>query len=467
MKVSSTVFITASLLAAAASSVSALDYYTELNGLKCTAARYLKPTTVDDIKAAVSSSSSIRILGARHSSSEILCAGNNGTALDMSGFTSVSVDANARTATAGAGALLSDVQGELFKQKLSLEHTTLFGGITIGGGMGTGAHGSSLVHATNLGEQTVSLKVVRADGSVATITGDELRFYRPHLGLLGVIYEVTLRAVPLFKVQADVTEYDESILPNIGHLAAGKDLYQVIWYPSVKTVVTYTAQYMPIDAVGEGGFLNMIPNVNQIELNFYQLLLKLGPLSWCPQEYEAKQALLGRSLVRPSMLLNNNRPSTTAVGYPHQMIVSSCQKDKCPWTVMKTISFGVALPLSRAADAVNIIRDIRRKYPECFPLIGVFFRFAKAASSQYSAAAVELGRDTLHIEVEPPIDGASHPFYAEFMRRMVSEAEGRLHWGKNLEFGKANFDVSDFTAYMKQVDPKGLFQNSWSQTIFA
>ncbi|KAI8871556.1 hypothetical protein GQ42DRAFT_92783 [Ramicandelaber brevisporus] len=216
--------------------------------------------------------------------------------------------------------------------------------------------------------------------------------------------------------------------------------------------------------------LNWIPTLSIIEQVLYGILYSLGPLVFCFLEDETEKSHLGHSLFHPPMLLDNGSSATSAIGYPHQMLMSTCTKDKCGWASIKITTVGVAVPTSSTDQAINIVRDIYDHHPECLPLQGILFRFVKGTTPTLAtaAAAVERGQDTLHIEIDvsPGSDGLSRPFYTELRRRLVDEAGARLHWGKNEAFKRANFDVSDFTAYMKPVDPNGRFQNDWSRAVF-
>ncbi|KAI8866283.1 hypothetical protein GQ42DRAFT_158886 [Ramicandelaber brevisporus] len=386
----------------------------------------------------------------------------------MTAFNSIEINTDAKTVTVGAGAIMADVQAELVKHGLALEHTPAYGNITIGGGIGTGSHGSSLVRPATLGEQMVGLKVVYANGTVAEITGDDLRFYRPHLGLLGVVFEVTLRVVPVFKIYGEFAEHDDSILSTLHHIAADKDLYMAYWYPSQKKVISYSAQYLPITAPGDGAFLNLTPSMSGPFLFFYKSLVEVGgPLMWCVLEREVKQGMMSRSWIAPASFYNNDKPSTSGIGYPHQMLYSICDVGECPWNQARMHSLSIAVSTVRAAEAIQIVRDIHKQYPECFPNIGILLRFAKGTTKKESAAAVEMDRDTLHLDAAVTPYSEERPFFKEYVRRLITEVDGRLHWGKSREWkDKVNFDVSDFTAYMKSVDPDGRFQNDWSKIVF-
>jgi len=111
-------------------------------------------------------------------------------------------------------------------------------GISIGGALGTGAHGSSLKHPTSLSDDLIGIKVLDGNGIVRTITGDELNTFRVHIGLLGFVLEATFRVVPSFKLTIESKNYPDTILDDdtIVRWARENDYFVAQWWPHTNQV---------------------------------------------------------------------------------------------------------------------------------------------------------------------------------------------------------------------------------------
>jgi hypothetical protein len=94
----------------------------------------------------------------------------------------------------------------------------------------SGAHGSSLRHASALSDQIVGLEVIHPDGSVHTVKDSPvLNHYRVAMGSLGVITTVTFSVVPLFKVQWSTSQHSEDVLIDGGFYVCRFVILADIW----------------------------------------------------------------------------------------------------------------------------------------------------------------------------------------------------------------------------------------------
>mmetsp|Transcript_26739 Transcript_26739/g.68011 ORF Transcript_26739/g.68011 Transcript_26739/m.68011 type:complete len:990 (+) Transcript_26739:190-3159(+) len=133
-------------------------------------------------------------------------AGNLPTDLvvDISAMRRVlSVDEASLRVTVEAGISWEDLVAHLKPYDLAIENMSAYTKVTVGGAVATGTHGSGTRH---LSDQITSMSVVDAKGEVHTITDSALF---THLGVLGVVCEITLRVVPLFFVKQGCYTFSE------------------------------------------------------------------------------------------------------------------------------------------------------------------------------------------------------------------------------------------------------------------
>lgn len=90
------------------------------------------------------------------------------------------------TATFGAGLNMREATTFLRSHDRAFKTTPAFGNITVGGAVGTGAHGSSIKYNDSISSQIAKLKIVDGTGEIKEITDQEdLNAFKMHLGLLG------------------------------------------------------------------------------------------------------------------------------------------------------------------------------------------------------------------------------------------------------------------------------------------
>jgi len=173
-----------------------------------------RPLDLDDVVAAVSYASGeglpIAVRGGGHSVAGH-CMGDGSLVVDLRLMRQVTVDAGARLATCGGGALWEDLDPPCLRHGLATPGGT-FGdtgvaGLTLGGGIGhlIGLHGLTL-------DNLVATTVVTAAGDVVRASEDESAelFWalRGGGGNFGVVTDFTFRLHPVGLLRAGMLTYD-------------------------------------------------------------------------------------------------------------------------------------------------------------------------------------------------------------------------------------------------------------------
>jgi FAD/FMN-containing dehydrogenase len=228
---------------------------TELNPVPM--GRVATPRSVEDIVAAIKSSSGPISIGGGRFSMGGQTAIDNGLQLDMREFDEVvAFDAEKREITVQSGISWRELQEYIDPHDLSVKIMQTYANFSVGGSLSVNVHGRYIGHGPII-SSVKSVQLVLADGSVVTASREE----NPELffaaiggyGGIGVIADVTLELAVNQKVGRQtrtmpVTEYGEHFAANI------RDNKQVIFhnadmYPPAFEVVRDVSWYVTDDDV--------------------------------------------------------------------------------------------------------------------------------------------------------------------------------------------------------------------------
>ena len=142
----------------------------------------------------------LKVVGGRYSLSSVALPSREAVVLDLGHLDTIGVPRDGQI-TVGAGATLRALLDVLRSAGLQTGVVPLAGNFTLGAICGTPFYESSVHTGTHayFSTDVLEYKLVLADGSLRTVAGeDELAFFlRTHQGLLGIVYEITLRVYPL------------------------------------------------------------------------------------------------------------------------------------------------------------------------------------------------------------------------------------------------------------------------------
>ena len=175
-----------------------------------------QPSTVDEVRRAIASSTHCKALGARHSFNSI--ADSREEQIQLKHFESMELNEAARTVTVGAGITYGKLAPYIDSKGFAVHNLASLPHISVVGACATGTHGSGLKNG-NLSTAVRAVEMVTADGKLVTLSkatlGDQFAGAVVGLGALGVITRITLAVEPTFQMTQQVYQnLDFSVLKD-------------------------------------------------------------------------------------------------------------------------------------------------------------------------------------------------------------------------------------------------------------
>lgn len=170
------------------------------------AARFHRPTSLEELQRTVVGSDRVRVLGTGHSFNRI--ADTAGDSVSVAAMPAdIDLDTRAGTVRVAAGVRYGDLSARLQEAGRALHNLGSLPHISVGGACATGTHGSGDTNG-NLSTAVVGLRLVTASGDVVDIDRSDADFAGSviALGTLGVVTHLTLRTEPSYLVRQWVYE---------------------------------------------------------------------------------------------------------------------------------------------------------------------------------------------------------------------------------------------------------------------
>ncbi|KAJ3685728.1 hypothetical protein LUZ61_014892 [Rhynchospora tenuis] len=403
--------------------------------------------------------------------------------------------------TIESGMTLKDLIEAAAEANLALPYAPYWYGLTIGGLLSTGAHGSSLwgkgsaVHEYVIGTRVVTpapaaqnFAVIRALG----IGDPDLDAAKVSLGVLGVISQVTLQLQPMFKRSITFSTRDDTDLAEQAvNLAHQHEFADIAWHPGHGKVVYRLDDRVPVNVSGEGvyNFIGFRPTATAAIL----------ANRLAEEAFEASRNANGKCLdsqVTTSTLslarygLTNNGRNVTGypvIGYQNKMQASGgCAFGRedllltaCPWDPRIKGSFfhqtTVSIPLDRVKEFILDLQKLRDLNPKALCGLelydGILMRYVKASSAYLGKHSDMLDFDITYYRSRNPATPRLYEDIIEEIEQMaLFKYNGLPHWGKNRNIAfngviKKYLKNQDFIIVKDRYDPDGLFSSEWSDQI--
>ncbi|XP_030487775.2 probable L-gulonolactone oxidase 6 [Cannabis sativa] len=438
-----------------------------------------------------------------HSIPKLVCpGGEDGLLISTERLNKVlNIDTNAMTMTVESGVTLRDLISEAAKAKLALPYTPYWWGLTVGGMLGTGAHGSTLWgKGSAVHDYVIGLTIVspgsEVDGFVKVRRlkeGDEeLNAAKVSLGVLGVISQVTFKLEALFKRSISYVSKDDSNLGDeIGSFGRKHEFADITWYPAQQKVVYRVDDRVSSNTSGNGLY-DFIPFRSSPSV-----VLALARLTEENQDSSNDEdgkcisaKLVTAFLTKSAYGLTNNGILFTGypvIGSQHKVQASGTCLDSledasitaCAWDpnikgeFFHQTTFSVAL--SSAKSFIQDVQELVKLKPKALCGIerynGILMRYVTASTAYLGKDGDAIDFDITYYRSKDPLVPRLYEDILEEIEQLAMFKYGALpHWGKNRNIafeGVLNKykNGKEFLKVKKAYDPLGLFSSEWSDQV--
>ena len=372
----------------------------------------------------------------------------NETMIDIRSLDKVlGIDVGAREIQVEAGITLNALDEAVARKGLALATEPTISEVTAGGAIATASHGTGLAHGA-LSEEVTALQIIDADGRKHTIDDeDRLRAARVGLGCLGVIYAITFRLVPAFRLAIhERVVREQEAFDNLDQLLAENEHVDLFWFQTEQKVFLRTYHR------------TTEPRRVSVARDWLE--------EWLVRTLGARVGLA---------LASKSHPIARALNYiePYFFPKSRTTVDRSDRIFhrfpghQKVYSMEYIIPLARTREALGAVTD-SLGVTGFYPNVPVYLRFVGGAGD--GDLSPMRGRQSCAIEV---LSGVNFEGWEEYFRDLEPRfiaLGGRPHWGK-MFFANPRplYEASAWThveALRAQIDPDGKFVNELSHRLF-
>ncbi|KAJ0836987.1 putative oxidoreductase [Helianthus annuus] len=441
-----------------------------------------------------------------HSIPKLVCPdGENGLIISTENLNRViKIDKEKMLVTLESGVTLRQLIDEAAKSGLAFPYTPYWWGLTIGGLLGTGAHGSTLWgDGSSIHDYVVQMRIVTAGSEengyakVRTLEENgefdgEMKAAKVSLGVLGVISQVTLKLQPMFKRSVTfLAKNDTDLSDQVIAFGRQHEFADITWYPSQKRVVYRIDDRVSSNVSGNGlwdhpGFRST-PS------------LALLILRSTEEDQEAKGDAAGKcrngklttnTLIRSAFGLTNDGiifKGYPVIGYQNRLQASGgCLKGlkdaeitACPWDPrVKGLFFHqttFSIVLSKAKDFIQDVQKLVSIAPQSLCGIdlynGILMRYVTGSNAYIGKQEDSLDFDITYYRSKDPKTPRLYEDVLEEIEQMaVFKYDGLPHWGKNRNVAfegviKKYKKSREFLKVKGKYDPLGLFSSEWTDQV--
>lgn len=439
-----------------------------------------------------------------HSIPKLVCPdGQNGLLISTDYLNrTLEIDVQSMTMTVESGVTLRQLINEAAKAGLALPYSPYWWGLTTGGLLSTGAHGSTLWgKGSAVHDYVVALTVVspgRPEDGYAKVrrlnesNSSELDAAKVSLGVLGVISKVTLQLQPLFKRSISyVVKEDADLGDQVASFGRQHEFADITWYPSQGKAVYRIDDRISSNTSGNGLY-DYIPFRSTLSLGLAAVRATEDAQESLkdPDGKCASAKLITSTLKNLAYGLTNNgilftgypiigyhnrlQSSGTCLDSPEDALITACPWDsriKGEYFFQATFSISLSVVKSFIQDVQNLVKLEPRALCGLEQYNGILMRYVKASSAYLGKEDDALDFDiTFYRNKDPAKPRLYEDILEEIEQLAVFKYGGLPHWGKNrnLVFNGALKKYKNAGAFLRvkeMYDPLGLFSNEWTDQV--
>ena len=375
---------------------------------------------------------------------------------------------------------MSDLLEQLSAHQLTLPTMGSIGDQTIGGVLGTGTHGTGS-RCQILSALVVSVLLLTASGELIECTREsDAELFSAvllNLGCLGVVCELTLKAVPAFDLTLEEEIHPFShVVKHLEEMVASTDYPRLHWYPHIDRVAVHR---MYREEAGKGA--ERSPDDSSFTAFLSTTLLSaFAPLwIWLGKQVDwvmlhvVHQVILFATLHIHSLTALNN---TLFFHYTHPRSSFRSTKPACEqmmfdcgiaqhvteWFVPRAALVDALMSLHHLITTHSLVAD----WPiEIRFVAGDDILLSPACSGPVAAIGIISYRPFQRDHSQ------QHTFFHLFEQRMYALG-GRPHWAKPFECGRRELAelygeerLQRFESIRRRLDAGGMFVNEWVERV--
>ncbi len=438
----------------------------------------------------------LRVAGESHSINSIILSSGSyiktnmlnrigGIEVDSQGQASVSVQ---------AGVQLGSLSRYLAERGYSLGFAfPAYHRLSLAGLLATGSHGTSRKH-TAVSSQTIQqLTLVNGVGKVVTVDSRDPELFKAakvNLGMLGVVYQVKLRIVPQFNL-----EFNSTVLSGETALLGSKmgrvnwgptsDSEAIAWFPYNDRAIKFSGTISEKEPhpSAENTILGSSTKIGFTDYVAKAILMSGKHIAFIDQIAEnLRYKGFTKNPPYVYQLKGKDIHSSSVVGLSGPMVMSR-DIGLSPIFTQQDLSF--SFPDSQAYEVLSTIREFSQKNNYRFPLLGIYFRFARSAGDSYMSHIERPGRgDEVYVMGEfaeiknygpngRDDSSRSAKLRTELLSLLMQKHNVGFHWGKSVDsvFQESNIEkifgdnLLQFRKQVERMDPNATFSTPYMEGL--
>ncbi len=382
----------------------------------------------------------IRVRGSAHSWTPLIETNDSFLHLDsMQGIRNI--DKNNQLINVYAGTKLSRFGDEAFKQGLALPNQGDIDKQSLAGAISTGTHGTG-IELQSISNQAQSFTIILGTGDILKIEKEkDFNLFQAagvSLGALGLITEMTIKAIPAYKLDVQIWSEDMSTcLSKLDSRIKENRHFEIFYFP-----------------VGDWCLAKKM-NKTEKKKSFFSSAQKVNERVVENWLYEGIHYLAHKNKAYKTLDNFVRKCASTKhfVNWSHKAFAAE--------RTIRFMEMEYNLPIEKFDEVFAEMKSVIKKnnFETLFP---IEIRFVKADNLWLSPA---YKRDSVYFAVHSYIKEDFRPYF-NAMEAIFKRHGGRPHWGKWHSMNRAEFEnaypkFNDFIQIRQQYDPTGLWLNPY------